>query len=295
MNTLSIGTWFSDLWNAIKNLFWQGEYSFFDYKYNIEGYNGQDYDGPAAKVYMWICLISIPVLVFLLRNVKKSTVEKYIKIFAIVMPCLEIFKVSWESYFDITTGRGFNKEGLLPIYTCSLFMYCLLCSAFAKGKVKETCTTWLTTIGFVGGMSNVFFIHGLNYYPFFTFGGLYSMFFHYIMVWTALFLVVTGYKTFKIKDIWEGFIPHLIFSCLVIPVNFIFGWDYMQYRTAGGVPLIQDISSKLWENNVGILTAFIMLLVYFVLHALLILLYKYCREGILFLKKKCKKQEKITK
>ena len=45
-------------------------YSFFDYKYNIEGYTGQDYDSPYRIIYLISALILAFVLSILLRKMK---------------------------------------------------------------------------------------------------------------------------------------------------------------------------------------------------------------------------------
>lgn len=246
---------------------WNGQYHFFDYKYNIEGYSGQDYDGAGRWLYLIFALVSIAILLVIFRNAKRRHVDLYIKIVGFAMPVLEIAKVTWESYWDIKTGRGFNWEGLLPLYTCSLFIYCMLAAALSKGKIRDWCLSWVCTIGLVGGFSNVLFIRGLKWYPFFTFGAFYSMIFHYVMVFTALFLVVTRYKEYRFSDIWKAFAVHCIFSIIVIPTDFHHHWDYMQYYEAGGVPLLEDVSDRFADAGYRFLTAPMMLAVYLALDA----------------------------
>lgn len=257
---------------------WSGDYSFFDYKYNIDGYSGQDFDGAGRMVFMLFSLISIPLLLFLFRKAKEKQVDIFLKGVAIFLPVLDISKCVWESYYDVTTGRGFNWEGLLPLYTCSLFIYCTIGAAFGKGKFKDWCLAWVATIGLIGGLSNVILIQGLKWYPFFTFGGMYSMVYHYVMAFTSLFIVVTKYKVFHMKDIWRAMGVHVAFSAIVIPIDYVFGWDYMQYYGAGGIPLLSDLSDKLVENGLRFLTVPMMLLLYLALAAAFTALYTgYCR------------------
>ncbi len=252
---------------------WNGQYRFFDYKYNIAGYSGQDYDGVGRWVYLIFTVISIIMLLVFFRNAKRRHIDSYIKIVGFVMPVLEISKVTWESIWDIRTGRGFNWEGLLPIYTCSLFIYCMFVAAISKGKARDWCLSWVSSLGLVGGLSNVLFMRGLKWYPFFTFGAFYSMTFHYVMVLTALLIVVTRYKEFRFSDIGKAFAVHLIFSAVVIPIDFLKGWDYMQYYEAGGVPVFETVSDLLAEKGCRYLTAPMMLIVYLALDALLIAIY----------------------
>ena len=252
---------------------WDGAYHFFDYKYNIAGYGRQDYDGPVRTWYLIFCVVTIVLLLILLRNLKHKHVQRYLRVLAFVMPLLEVTKITWETYWDVTTGRGFNWLGLLPIYTCSVFLYCLPVAAFNKGKAGDCCRSWIASLGLVGGLSNIIFPQGLRWYPLMTFGAMYSLSFHYIMVFTALFIVVTEYKRFTFRDILTGFVPHLLFSIPVIAIDYIFGWDYMQYYEAGSVPLIEDLSERFVAQGMRWLTALVMLAAYFALHAALTSLY----------------------
>ena len=44
-----------------------GNYNFFDYKYNISGYTGQDYGGIAQNIYLFGSIVLIIILLLLLR------------------------------------------------------------------------------------------------------------------------------------------------------------------------------------------------------------------------------------
>ena len=46
----------------------RGDYNFFDYKYNIPGYNGQDYGSFPQYLYLIISVILLIVLLILLRK-----------------------------------------------------------------------------------------------------------------------------------------------------------------------------------------------------------------------------------
>ena len=54
-----------------------GSYSFFDYKYNIEGYNGQDFGSIAQYIYLFSAIL---LMILLLIIFKKSSKEKVITI-----------------------------------------------------------------------------------------------------------------------------------------------------------------------------------------------------------------------
>lgn len=248
-------------------------YRFFDYKYNIEGYKGQDFYGPYRYIYMGFCLIVALCILLFTRKLKHKYVDVYMKIVSVFMIVMEVVKISWESYWDIKTGRGFNAGGILPLYTCSCYMYTFILAAYSKGKVKECCIDWMVTIGLVAGLSNVFFIQGLRWYPFWTFGAFYSMSFHFLMVATSCLLIATRYKEYKWIDIIKGFIPHLIFSAIVIPLDYIKNWDYMQYPNASGIPFLEDLGSSLIKSGKGYICCIMMVFLYLLMVVLFISIY----------------------
>ena len=165
-------------------------YGFFDYKYNIPGYDGQDFDSPARLIYIIASFVLITLFLILFRKTKKEQVTLMMRIIGIFMVSIYLIKTTWESYYDITTGRGFNL-GLLPFDTCSLIMPTMIVAGFAKGKAQKAASAWIATGGIAGGISNLLFLQALKYYPFFTFAAFYSMLWHFLMVFTVLKLAST--------------------------------------------------------------------------------------------------------
>ena len=163
-------------------------YKFFDYKYNIAGFQSDLFSVPHI-CYIVLAVIVTTLSAIFLRKISHKKVDIVIKVMGILSLILEITKITWESYYDITTGRGFNKEGLLPLYTCSLYIYTMLLAGFTKGKVKDVALSFLTTVGLLSGLIGVIYCNGLNYYPFWTFGAFYSLFFHFFMFYIGVMLV----------------------------------------------------------------------------------------------------------
>ena len=183
---------------------------------------------------------------------------------------LETFKITWESYYDISTGRGFNTIGIIPIYTCSLLIYCLLVAAWGKGKFKDTALSWLATIGLVSGGIGVVMTNGLNYYPFWTFGGWYSMLFHYSLLLVGVLVLTTRYKILSWKDIYISEIPMLLLSIIASPINYYYGADYMQLNEGSGIPLFSTLAEKLHALNMRPLFTIIMLASYMIVSAIVV-------------------------
>jgi hypothetical protein len=244
-------------------------YKFFDYKDFID-YHGEDYFSKVHIIFMVIATLIIIFLPILLRKANHDKITIYLRILAIIMPILEITKIVWETVWDLKTGKSFNLDGLLPLYTCSMFMFVLPFAAFGKGKIKEYSLAFLGTIGIVAGLTNFYLTQILHTYPFFTFASFMSLHYHFQMVFVGVFISVTGYYKCKWIDIIRGWIPLVLFSIIVIPANYIIqskGYypDYMLYMHGNGAPLLPTLSSALIAKNLQPLFTFIMVFVYILL------------------------------
>ena len=240
----------------------KGNYSFFDYKYNIQGYTGEDYGGIAQYIYLIVSIILLIILLYLLRKLSKEKVLKIIKITGIFMVILYIVKTTWESIYDIKYTGNFNT-GLLPLDTCSIIMWACLISGFTKGKIKEMSDSWLITGSIVGGVATMLYLNAFKYYPFFSFGAFYSMIWHFLMVFIGLLLIVTNYVSLKYENILKGYLFHIIISLIVIPIDFIYKMDFMLYLNLGGIPLFEDIASKCTDVHLSYLNPIMMLILYY--------------------------------
>ena len=51
---------------------------------------------------------------------------------------------------------------------------------------------------------------------------------------------------------------------LIIPIDFIFNFDFMLYHNLGGIPIFEDIATRFTEKNIQIINPIMMLILYFV-------------------------------
>lgn len=239
-----------------------GDYNFFDYKSNIEGYNGQDFGAFPQYLYLIISFVLLVLLLFTFRKKNNRNVKKIIRNIGIFLTLFYVIKTSWESYYDIKYTGSFNYY-LLPFDTCSFIMLTGLISGFCKGKIKEYSDSWIATASIVGGLANMLFLNAFKYYPFLSFGAFYSMIWHFLMVFIGLLLIVTNYVPITYKTVLKGFLFHTLISLVVIPIDFIFNFDFMLYKDLGGVPIFENIASNLTSNNMGFLNPLLMLSLYF--------------------------------
>lgn len=236
-------------------------YNFFDYKYNIENFTS-DMFSISHIVFIGLSFILVPLSFFFLRKAKHKGIDIFLKVFSIFFLVFEVAKITWESYYDITTGRGFNTEGLIPVYTCSLFIYTMLGAAWGKGKIRDYSLAYLTTISFLSGAIGIVYCRGLTYYPFWTFGGFYSLFFHLSMFAVGTLLLMTKYKKLEWKDMIRAWFPLVILSFISTPINYVYGADYMQTYSATGVPLLSKLADILASHNLRYLFTIIMTFLY---------------------------------
>ena len=84
------------------------------------------------------------------------------------------------------------------------------------------------------------------------------------MVFLGLLLIITQYVEINYSTVIKGFMFHLAVSLIVIPIDFIFDFDFMMYKHLGGIPIFEGIASKLTEEGLIILNPFMMLALYFI-------------------------------
>ena len=263
-------------------------YHFFDYKYNIPGFKS-DLFSINHLIFIVVILLVAFASIFFMRKVDHKKIRIALKVLSIFTIVLEIAKISFESYFDITTGRGFNSFGILPLYTCSLYIYTLFIHSFTKGKASEYSLSFLTTTGMLSGLIGLIYCNGLNWYPFWTFGAFYSLFFHSSMFLCGFFLLVSGYKKLEWKDVLKGWVPLVILSLVAIPVNYGIGSDYMQIYEAGGVPLMEKVAEIFANAGYRQVFTIMMICIYIIFSLVVVSLYKLASK----IKKNPAKQEQI--
>ena len=244
------------------------KYGFFDGPQDLvlKGYSGGDKMSPKQFIVMGTVLALIILLSVLLRRTKRERLFKIYKVLAVFMPVLEIAKITFSTYHGLRQGERFDFGGILPLYTCSMLLYFLPFVAWGKGWSRKVSMAFFSSIGMVAGLSNFVYLSAASWYPIFTFGGLYSVFFHAVIVFVGMSLLITGEYTPSLKTIAEGMIPVLIFRVLVIPANFIilsipefYYVDYMLLMNANG--FVPEITEFFIDHHIRLLFSFLMLFV----------------------------------
>ena len=256
------------------------QYGFFDNSYVLEekGYTGSDRLSLLQFIVMGLFFVLIIFVSLFLRKTDKRNIFTIYKVLAIAMPILEITKIAFSTYADLTHGEPFNLGGILPLYSCSMLLYFLPFVAWGKGKMQRYSMAFFVSIGLVAGLSNFVYLSAAGWYPIFTFGCLYSILFHGVIVFVGMSLMICEIYTPSFKTFYEGMIPVLLFSTFVIPANFIIkavpnngsNPDYMMLMDANGfIPVISDFFIN---NNIQWLFSLLMLFVAYPISTALIVL-----------------------
>ena len=131
----------------------------------------------------------------------------------------------------------------------------------------------------VSGLSNFIYLSTTNYYPIFTYGAMYSIIFHSIIVFVGMSLIITGEYRPSFRSIIDGMVPVLVFSIIVIPINFIIRYntndiwvDYMLLMNCNGFPIVGDLSNFLASHSLLLLFSCFMLGIMYPLATALIVL-----------------------
>lgn len=248
-------------------------YSFFDYKTSIEGYAGQDFLGLYHILFILVGAAAVALLCYRFRRCRRETIRRYLGVLFVVLFLLEIVKILWEAHWDLSTGGSFNWTGTLPLYTCTLLVYTLPFAVWGKGKARDCALCFLTTLGIFSGATNFFVPPVLNLYPFFTFGTFLSLNYHFLMVFTGVLLLVTGYfRPIHPGDARRGWVPVICLSAIVIPANFLLsryvcpnavpGPDYMLYQYGYGAPFLPQLADFFRSHGLILLYSLLVLLLY---------------------------------
>ena len=99
------------------------------------------------------------------------------------------------------------------------------------------------------------------------------------MFFTGVFLLMTGYHKLEWGDALRAMAPILLLSLVAIPVNYSIGSDYMLIYSAGGVPLYEDLASRLAEMGLRPVFTAIMLLTHIPLAGVVIAVFKLIRAA----------------
>lgn len=186
-------------------------------------------------IFLVLVTVSIILLAFYLRkhSISFDKIRRYLIISSIIWISLEIIKIVW-TY--VTVPEFDALKWFLPFFSCSIMLYALPLAALGKGKYKKIGVSGLTTICLVGGVAGCILPDALNIYPFFSFGALHSLIYHWSMIFTAFLLLFTQYDKTTHSTMLYGFVIAMIVVIPGIIINELTGTDFFLVNNANNTP-----------------------------------------------------------
>ena len=197
-----------------------------------------------------VCFVCVGFAVWLTRKMTKETYFKCLKIFAIVLTILEIFKIVW----TISIGET-RLDSWFPLYFCSLFLYALWFAVSKNDHIKNMGLSFIAIAALIAGV--VFIIMpttSFNLFPIFHFQSIYSMLFHSLMVYSEIMLYVTKSYKLNLKSVGYYFAFCAMFMIIAIGLNSYFGSNMMFLRDPAKIPIPLLFTIKAFSPSLFTLT-----------------------------------------
>lgn len=208
-----------------------------------------------------LMVIMIALAVFFgLKMRKKSENDKTkVLIFsAIAIDVIEIFKIVMLCFANSDPMRWLYE---LPLFMCSIQLITIPLAAFSKGRLREAALDFVAIYGVLGAVMGTYFA-GQNYacYPVLSLDNVASGITHSISGFTALYIIISGLRSFKKKNIPITFSIITGFCILAYIANVTIDYNYMFLMRGDGTPY--DVLYNLVGGNavlypIGVLVLFL--------------------------------------
>ena len=163
--------------------------------------------------------------VFVLIQVKNKGMDakKTLIFFWLFAVGIDLIKFVFYNAYVIVNDLGFDQTEL-PLWTCSIYLFAMPLSLFSKNeKVKDACNGFICSISMLGGFINFLFSRE----SLFSFLGLHTFVYHFILLITPIVMLVSGYYKPKFKDYVGAVLIFVIYAIPVFVFDNIFQQDYM--------------------------------------------------------------------
>ena len=192
--------------------------------------------------------VGIGVLVgFLLRNKQRKTIT-------IVLVSLWGFYVALELFYYIyiyvrsAQYPGmfpFDKETMLPLHSCLMFMYIFPFAIFSKNRIIKTAVNnYLVIVNMIMGFITLFVGCPASGCSALSFFGLQTIIYHSIDVIVPLIMLITRYYDLKKNDVYYGLVLFGILALTIWIFDAIAGCDYFYFYDGHTFPVFGFISNN---------------------------------------------------
>lgn len=184
---------------------------------------------PEHFIFIAISVVIGVLLGFFLRKVSKKTVRIVcIALWATVV-AIDLWKwiIVWTCVVKGIEGP-FDPTILLPLHSCSMFMYIFPLAFFVKNDmIKRASNSFLISVNMIMGFITLFVGFSGKGCSVFSFFGMHTLIYHALIFIVPLVMLMTGIYKPEVKDIYYGVGLFLILATIVWTYDAITKMDYM--------------------------------------------------------------------
>ena len=182
--------------------------------------------------FLFIALATIISIIsaILLRKCQRKTIKIVLIAIWGTVVFIDVFKwtIFYILVFNNYPGYEFSLDRMLPLHSCSLFMYVMPFALFSKNRyVVTAANSFLVTVNMIMGYITLFVGFAGKNTSVFSFFGFHTLLYHALIFIAPLIMVVTGYYDLQRKDIKYGIVTFLMFAIVIWTFDAITGCDYM--------------------------------------------------------------------
>lgn len=210
---------------------------------------------PTHIFILVLCAVSIGTLVWQSRKMSKESVLRAIRVCSMVMWGMETAKI----IFNLCIGNAGSPGHYIPLYFCSIPLYCGLFSGYGRGKLKKIGDVFLIVGGITGGVGYMLSpCTTAGMYPAFHFITIQSFIHHSLMIYLSIVMVITDYAEIRLRDLY--YYASTVFTAAVAAyiINAILGTNLMfvsQTNPGTAVDLVYSLNPKWFSLNITFIQA----------------------------------------
>lgn len=169
-----------------------------------------------------ICIFLCIFLPIKLKNKLKATKKVLIGLWITAL-VIDIIKYIFYNAYCIKNNLEFSRLEL-PLWTCTIYLFVLPLSLFSKNqKVQNACKAFICSISMMGGFANFLFPTE----SLFSFMGLHTFIYHFILFITPIIMLATGVYKPELKHAKGAILIFIIYAVPVFIFDNLFQQDYM--------------------------------------------------------------------
>ena len=196
---------------------------------------------PSSRIFILFLTVMILLLSIYVSRRRNLIRPVFISLWSFFI-VYEVAVIAFDSLAGSSIGLDWTES--LPLYPCSLYLYAMPFAIWGRGSARWMGSSYVCTLGMVGGIINFIYPVQLLSYSFLSFRGLHTLLYHGNLIFTFLVMMESGY--FSYRGITAG--RYLVYASvptlmLSVPANLLnyskIGSDYMYFT--GAFPLLSRL------------------------------------------------------